>query len=42
MGCKLLFSEKNTDGIRGISIGKICASSRGKTGDASVIRNDWA
>lgn len=28
MGCKLLFSEKNTDGIRGISINKICASSR--------------
>ena len=26
----------------GISIGKPCASSRGNTGDASVIRNYWA
>ncbi len=49
-GCKTLFWGKNKDGRKcqsddgtpGISIGKLRASSRGKTKDASVIRNYWA
>ncbi|KAL0392215.1 UNVERIFIED_CONTAM: hypothetical protein Sradi_2444300 [Sesamum radiatum] len=37
------FSQRRSnDGFWGISIGYLCASSRDKTEDASIIRNDWA
>jgi hypothetical protein len=33
---------EDNDGTKRISPGKSCASSRGNTGGASVIRNNWA
>ncbi len=39
---KVVRKWSTDDGTPGISIGKLRASSRGKTEDASVIRNYWA
>jgi hypothetical protein len=39
---KPFISERDYDKIRKRSPGKLRASSRGNTGGASVVRNDWA